>query len=161
MPNNQSKKTLHYLFIVIVLWRGIYGAAEVFLGTMLFFTASLAHIAHMLVQGELTEDPTDIVAHFVGPWIDALLAHGASFVALYLIAYGLVKIFLAFGLLRCKLWTYPIAIALFSLFIAYQLYRVAHTHSEVLFIVTLIDILATLLIWHEYVSLTNRKPQNR
>lgn len=150
MLSYNNERRAHYLFLFVMIWRGVYGVFEVALGTALLFTASVAHIAHSLVQGELVEDPTDMIAQYVSHTAQATLNSGISFAAFYLIGYGAVKIFLLIGILRNKLWAYPTSIAVFLVFITYQLYRFAHTHSVVLFLVTLTDIFAVLLIWHEY-----------
>ncbi len=54
------------------------------------------------------------------------------------------------GLLREKLWYYPIAIIAFRLFIAYQLYRFSFTYSLFLLFITTIDAVVILLTWHEF-----------
>ncbi len=150
MLSIENEKRAHYLFMFVMLWRGLYGAFEIVLGVALIFTSSVAYIAHVLVQGELTEDQTDIVAQFISNAAQNTLDSGISFVAIYLIAYGVVKIFLVVGLLRNKLWVYPPALGIFILFATYQIYRIAYTHSVVLIIATIVDIFAIALIWHEY-----------
>lgn len=150
VPDTKTERRLHTLFIVIVVWRGIYGAFEILLGCALLFTTSLANLAHTLVQGELMEDPTDVVAVYLNHAITGVLTGGLRFVTLYLLSYGAVKVFLMFALLKNKLWAYPISIALFSTFLLYQLYRIGVTHSVALMIVTIIDILALAFIAHEY-----------
>jgi uncharacterized membrane protein len=71
-------------------------------------------------------------------------------VALYLLIHGALKLWLVLGLLREKLWYYPTAIAVFSLFIGYQLYRFSFTHSAFLLLITAIDLVVVALTWHEY-----------
>jgi len=57
---------------------------------------------------------------------------------------------LIIGLLREKLSYYPVAIAVFALFIAYQLYRFSFTHSIGLMLIAMVDVVVIGLTWHEY-----------
>ena len=68
----------------------------------------------------------------------------------YLLSHGVIKAVLIVGLLREKLWYYPVAIIVFVSFILYQLYRFNHTHSIWLLLITLLDIVVIWLTWHEY-----------
>jgi len=43
---------------------------------------------------------------------------------------------LPIGLLRNKVWAYPISLAVLGLFIVYQLYRFSHTHGYGLIVLT-------------------------
>jgi uncharacterized membrane protein len=150
MPLFEKEHLLHRLFIVIVLARGIYGAFELIVGTALLFTSSVAQLAHTVVQGELIEDPSDIVALSIDHTASALLTHKLTFVSVYLITYGIVKVAFTIALLRKKLWAYSFALSLFTIFLVYQFDRVWQTHSVVLAVVTATDLLAILLTAHEY-----------
>ncbi|MHB8885982.1 MAG: DUF2127 domain-containing protein [Methylovirgula sp.] len=67
-----------------------------------------------------------------------------------------MKLWLIIGLLRKKLWYYPVAIVVFGLFIAYQLYRYAFSHSVWLLLITVLDVVVIGLTWHEYRFLHGR-----
>ena len=51
------------------------------------------------------------------------------FVAFYLLSHGAVKLWVIIGLMRERLWYYPVALVLFTLFIIYQIHRYMLTHS--------------------------------
>lgn len=72
------------------------------------------------------------------------------FVGVYLLFHGLVNAFLSYNLYRSRLWAYPISIALTSAFFVYQVYRLAHTHSLLLLVISALDIAFIILTWHEY-----------
>lgn len=61
-----------------------------------------------------------------------------------------VKLLLVIGLLRNKLWSYPVSLVVLGLFITYQLYRFSYTHGAGLIVLTVFDIVIMGLIWHEY-----------
>ena len=71
--------------------------------------------------------------------------------------YGITKVGLVAGLLRGKLWAYPAALAILGLFLCYQIYRFAHTHSPGLGMVSLLDLVILVLIWRDYQFLKARR----
>ena len=66
-----------------------------------------------------------------------------------LLSHGTIKLRLIIGLVREKLSYYPVAIAVFALFIVYQLYRFSFTHSIWLILITIVAIAVIELTWHE------------
>ncbi len=81
------------------------------------------------------------------------------FLALYLLGHGVVKLWLIVGLLRERLWYYPVALVVFALFIVYQLYRFSFTHSVWLLLISVVDVVVIGLTWHEYRYLHRSKAQ--
>jgi hypothetical protein len=80
------------------------------------------------------------------------------FTSFYLLGHGVIKIVLIVGLLREKLGYYPAAIAVFVLFVMYQIYRYTFTHSIWLLLITLLDIVVIWLTWHEYTYMRDHRP---
>ncbi|TMB72624.1 MAG: DUF2127 domain-containing protein, partial [Deltaproteobacteria bacterium] len=74
------------------------------------------------------------------------------FVSAYLVAHGLIKVFLVASLLRKKLWAYPTALWFLGIFLLYQLYRFSHTHSLGLLALSAFDLFVASLVWREYRS---------
>ena len=64
------------------------------------------------------------------------------------------------GLLRERVWYFPVAMTVFTSFIAYQLYRYTITHSVWLMLITGLDVVVTALTWHEYRELRKQKSSN-
>ena len=62
----------------------------------------------------------------------------------------MIKLWLIIGLLRDKLWYFPVSMVAFALFVAYQLYRFTFTHSPWLLVLSALDIAIIALTWHEY-----------
>ena len=68
----------------------------------------------------------------------------------YLLTHGLVKVILVVCLWMNKLWAYPLTIAVFGLFMLYQMARFTHTHSIALVLLTIFDGLIIYLTWMEF-----------
>ena len=72
------------------------------------------------------------------------------FMAIYLLAHGLIKIVMVAALLRNRLWAYPAAIFVFTGFIAYQLYRYTFTGGIGLILLSAFALFLIGIIWLEY-----------
>lgn len=145
-----EEKNIRSIFRISVLLKAANALLEIVGGTLLLFTGSIATFIMYLSQKELIEDPGDLIATTIQNYLPYLAQHPQSFAAFYLLSHGVIKIFLAVGLLRNKLWAYPSAIIFFILFIIYQVYRYADTHSFTLILLTVFDLIIVGLTWHEY-----------
>jgi uncharacterized membrane protein len=74
----------------------------------------------------------------------------STFASLYLLSHGVVKTALVVALWFNKLWAYPLTIAVFGGFMAYQVYRYTYTHSFALMALTIFDAVVVGLTWLEY-----------
>ena len=110
----------------------------------------LVHVANIITQGELAEDPHDFLANYLRNSVEYFSVGSQHFTAFYLLGHGLIKLWLVIGLLRFRIWYYPTALIVFGLFIAYQAYRFDHTHSFTLLAVTVVDLIVMGLTWYEY-----------
>ena len=143
---------LDRLFEIGIIGKGLNGAAEL-LGGILLLLASpdrLRHIAVVLTQGELSEDPHDLIATHLLHSANSLTGSEVRFGALYLLAHGAVKVALVVALLLDKLWAYPWMIGFLILFIGYQLYRIALHPTAGLIALTIFDAVVLALTAREY-----------
>jgi uncharacterized membrane protein len=154
------EKTFHRLFTLGVVIKGVDGVLEIAGGWLMLFVRGdrLTAIVHYLTEGELSEDPEDLVANFLRNLVENLTLSTELFAAVYLLAHGLIKIWLVSGLLRRRLWAYPSALCVLNAFIAYQVYRLTLTHSPALLALTVFDLVIVFLIWHEY-RVLRREPR--
>lgn len=147
-----SEKNIHLVFDASLWIKGLFALSEIAAGVTAFFVSPqfLLSIVWWVTKDEFAEDPHDLIANFLLHSVEHLSISAQEFAALYLLAHGIIKLWLVVGLLRGKLWYYPTAIVVFVLFIVYQLYRYAFTHSLWLFLISVLDIAIVVLIWHEY-----------
>jgi uncharacterized membrane protein len=153
-----SEQTIHRIFDISLWVKALFALVEIAGGIAAFFVshALLIHLAAFVTQGELAEDPHDIVATTLLQTVQHIAPGTQHFAALYLLGHGVVKLWLISGLLREKLWYYPLALAVFAGFVGYQLYRYAATHSVWLIVITAVDLVVIALTWHEYRYLRRR-----
>jgi uncharacterized membrane protein len=149
---SMNEKQIHQIFQISVLIKGVLALIECAAGVAfaLVSTSSIKNLVDMLTQEELIEKPQDFIATHLLAAGQHFSVETKHFYAFYLLSHGLVKLLLVIGLLRNKLWSYPVSLIVLGLFIVYQLYRFSYTHGAGLIVLTVFDIFVIGLIWHEY-----------
>lgn len=147
-----NEKTTHSLFQLTLLGKGALALAEILAGIGAYFVTHqfILKLVDRLTQGELLQHPRDLIAHYLFTSAQHFSLSTRNFTAAYLLSHGVVKLWLIVGLLREKLWYYPLAIVVFGLFIVYQLYRFNLSHSPWLVFITVVDVIVIVLTWQEY-----------
>lgn len=158
-PGALDERVIHRLFVASLWLKGALALIEILGGIAAYFVTQsyLVGLANAITQGELKEDPHDLVAGYLLHAAQSLSVSTQHFVAVYLFGHGAIKLWLIVGLLRRRLWYYPTAMIIFGLFIAYQLYRFYFTHSAWLVAVTFVDAIVIALAWHEYRYIKRRE----
>ena len=110
-----------------------------------------------VTREEFAEDPHDLVANLLLHSVQHLSVGAQKFAAIYLLAHGVIKLWLIIGLPQETLWYYPVSMAVFGLFIVYQLYRSSFTHSIWLLLITALDVVILALPHVARVSLSQER----
>ena len=141
-----QERRIHQLFVASVVAKGVHALIEIVGGLALYLFSS----------------------DTIGRWVDHIDPHEwlaghldlgqQGFFAFYLLSHGILKAVIVIALLREKLWAYPAAIAVFGLFIAYQLYRYSWTHDLALIALSIFDLFVIYLAVHEYRLLRKHLP---
>lgn len=151
MLKSNKEKILHDLFKIGIIIKGIDGFFELLGGIILIVTrGKFASIIQILFSHELSQDPTDFIANYFVHLSGTLSLGTIFFISFYLIIHGAIKLGLFFGLWFKKLWTYPLAWVLLSLFVIYQLFRFSYTYSIFLLFLTIVDFIIIVLLHFEY-----------
>lgn len=145
-------KNLHLLFELGLGFKAIFALAEIVAGVAAYLVPQRYFLALVtwVTREEFAEDPRDLLANFLLHSVQHLSVDAQRFAGLYLLGHGAIKLWLVIGLLRERLWYFPVSIVVFALFIVYQAYRYTYTHSVWLLLVTVLDIVVIALTWHEY-----------
>jgi uncharacterized membrane protein len=158
----KPQDTLDRVFEIGIIAKGLNGLAELVGGLLLLFVSpgDIHHLVAMVTQGELSEDPHDVIARYLLHTADGLTGSALLFGAAYLLVHGAVKVGLVIALLLNKLWAYPCLITVLLIFIGYQLYRIALQPSVGLVALTVFDAVIVVLTWREY-RRQRRIPESR
>jgi uncharacterized membrane protein len=149
---------IHKLFKAGLALKGINAGIECVGGLLLALT-NAQHINAFIIgltQSEFLHDRRDAVAAALLHVSRELSVSAHHFFAFYLMAHGLVKLVMVYGLARQRSWAYPFALAALAGFILYQSYRFGHSHSIGLALLTIFDCAFFWLVWREY-----RLPQRK
>jgi len=148
----KPKDTLDRAFEIGIILKGLNGLAELIGGLLLLFVTAgdIYHLAALLTQDELSEDPHDFIARHLLHTASGLTGSAVIFGAVYLLLHGAVKVVLVIALLLNKLWAYPCMIIVLLIFIGYQLYRIAMQPSAGLVALTIFDAVIVTLTWREF-----------
>jgi uncharacterized membrane protein len=159
MNKRIDENKLHLAFEIGLILKAIFALLEVAGGILAYFITQqfLLRTVLALTSHRVVEDPNDFVAAFLLQSARDFSVSSQHFTALYLLSHGAIKLFLIAGLMRGILGIYPVAIAVFVMFIVYQLYRFTSTHSIWLLILTVLDMAVIWLTWHEYMYLRRRR----
>jgi len=139
-------------FDVGVVLKGLNGLLEIIAGLFLLFIP-LHDIQRFLIWvtgKELRVDKQDVIANHLVHLANTLTARTYQLTIAYLLIHGFVKVFLVVMLLRRRLWAYPVAIAVFTIFGIYQAYQYSYTHSALMLALTVLDVAVIVLTSLEY-----------
>ena len=134
-----------------MLIKGIDGGLELVGGLLLILPspAAINRVVFFLVEGELKEDPTDLIANLLLHTTRSAIQVRVP-ASVFLIVHGIVKLVLVGGLATNRLWSYSVAILVFAGFTIYQLYQLSQQYSLFLVTVTVLDVMVILLVIAEY-----------
>lgn len=140
--------------------KGFDGLVELVTGVALLISPSLVHMVLSTVAVEAGEHQGSVF-HFIADYIariDGDLARsGLTFLILFLITHGLVKLALVYCLLKEIVRAYPVALAILVLFLIYQAYVFIIQPSIGMGLFTFLDIVIIWLVWGEYQDLRAKK----
>jgi uncharacterized membrane protein len=156
----RPKNWLDRIFAVSIILKGLDGLGETIGGLLLLFVTphEVNRTVRILTREELTEDPHDFLATHLVAAAHRIGTHDLLFVALYLLAHGVIKVVLVVALLLNRLWAYPWLIVVLIAFIGYQLYEIAVHPTAGLIALTLFDAFIVVLTWREYRTRRRRQP---
>jgi uncharacterized membrane protein len=143
---------LDWVFEVGIVLKGLNGLLELIAGVLLLIVspAAIKGIIQTLTEGELSENPHDLIATRLLHTAGGLTGVGLTFGAVYLLVHGVVKVTLVIALLRNQLWAYPWMIAMLVALIAYQVYLIILSPTPGWVALTAFDALIVVLTWREY-----------
>jgi uncharacterized membrane protein len=143
---------LDRLFRLALLLKGLDGAAE--LVAALVLVAVPGATIHRLVADVLARDllgsAHGALAQHVATVTDAFATGDRTFAVVYLALHGVVKLALVGALTARWLPAYPVAAAVLTAFVAYEVWRAVITGSLVLPVLAVLDVAIVVVVVREY-----------
>ena len=155
-----QEKRIHQIFVVSVTLKGLHALLEIIGGIALYLvsTETIVGGINRWSNRAIAQERHDWIAFHLLRFAEHFSVSQHNFYAFYLLSHGVIKGILVAGLLKEKIWAYPASFAVFSLFIAYQLYRYSFTHDFVLIVLSIFDLFVIALAVHEYRLLKRHLP---
>ena|SRR5665213_2416886 len=152
MVEPKREEEIHKVFDVTLILKGAHAFIEIIGGVLLYVVsaASILRIVSFLTQGEISEDPRDVVANYFLHMAQTFGGSSKAFAALYLLGHGIINGAIVIALWREELWAYPASLVALGTFVAYQLYLLSFGFSIWLIAFTILDTVIIVLVWHEY-----------
>ena len=146
-----KQQAVHWMFTLAVIVKAANGLVEMAGGYFLVFKPGwIGRATAVWATTMLLRDSANTFAQILVRWGVGLTLDTEHFASTYLIAHGAAKMFVAWGLLREKLWAFPTGLVIFGLLILYQLYHFAIHQSIVIASLIALDVGVCYLIWREY-----------
>ena len=146
------QKIWHALFEASILIKAVNGAWETISGFAILFLSkeALNRFFYFITRQELGADPHEKIMSVITLGMQHLSTGTKNFAGIYILAHGLINIFLAYNLYKERMWSFVVSLAFFSISIIYLLYKVIIHPSPFLFILIIFDLVFNYLTWHEY-----------
>jgi uncharacterized membrane protein len=157
----KTSKLFDTVYDIGVIIKGIDGFIELISGIALFVSPKLVHIVLIDIVGRAaSHGPTHVhhlIAQYVAGLDNQLAASGLTFLIIFLIGHGLVKLGLVYCLLKKIVRAYPVALIILTGFLVYQVYAFIRTPSIGMAFFCVLDGVIIGLVWHEYRVLVSEK----
>ncbi len=148
----RPKTLLDKAYEIGIIIKGIDGVLEL-IGGLLVLTISphtVNGVTNFLTQDALQENPHNFIAVHIAKAGHHLATGHNLFAAAFLLTHGLVKVVLVACLLLNKLWAYPWALVVLSLFLVYQFYLLITQPSFGMAFLSVLDMIIIWLIYREW-----------
>ncbi len=152
METPQEEHQVYEFFRFGVILKGLISVAEVVVGILILLIPHTYVVQFVQMIADFTSSQThftSLLSHITTE-LETFTTGAVVFLALYLLSRGLIKVFIIWGLLKNKLWAYPVSLFVLGLFVLFQLYQIATTHSVLVISITLFDLFVMYFIWREY-----------
>ncbi len=135
-----------------IVIKGIDGVLELIGGILVLSLSAnaITGITHFLTESALQSNPHNYIATHIAKAGHNLAAGHNYFAAAFLLTHGLVKVVLVTCLLLNKLWAYPWALVILTLFLVYQVYQLITAPTFSMAFLSVLDVIIIFLVYREW-----------
>ncbi|HSW36817.1 MAG TPA: DUF2127 domain-containing protein [Candidatus Saccharimonadales bacterium] len=152
MPWFHPKSLLDKTYEIGIIIKGVDGVLELVGGVLVLALSpnAINGLTRFLTQNALQENPHNFIANYLAKLGHQLAGGRNLFAAAFLLTHGLVKVVLVTCLLLNKLWAYPWALVVLTLFLVYQVYLLVTSPTFGMAFLTVLDVIIIWLVWREW-----------
>ncbi len=143
--------TQEWLFRAAMIWRIAYGVMRLLTALYLFrhLGIPIGTVLEGLAGHWLPGGPDTLVRAALHDILPPEAFPVTWFILAYLAFWGAVDIFLSACLLMRMHWAFTVTLWMIALFVLYEIYRVFHTHSQLLMLMIVVDIFIFWIVRRE------------
>lgn len=147
-----GKRLLDIGFDIGLLLKGLFALGEILCGVALVFLTpdKLNQMISWITAGKLAEEPNDWLMNHIVLLGQSFTVGSQHFAIFYLVSHGIIKLTVIILLWKKQLWAYPLSVLVFIGFIVYQMIHFASSHSIMLLLLTVLDMIMIVLTILEY-----------
>ncbi|HEV8666816.1 MAG TPA: DUF2127 domain-containing protein [Candidatus Paceibacterota bacterium] len=148
----REEKRIGLYFKISVLLKGAISLGELIAGIALLFipVSYFLDLLAAYAESELQENANSFIASSLLSLAHQAAAVSGTFIAIYILSRGLIKVLLIWAMLKNRLWAYPSSLVVLGLFVIYQLYELVITGSYAIVVLSIFDLVVMYFIWREY-----------
>ncbi|HSW85557.1 MAG TPA: DUF2127 domain-containing protein [Candidatus Saccharimonadales bacterium] len=152
MPLFHPKTILDKTYEIGIIIKGIDGVFELVGGVLVLVISpqTFNKLTEYLTHDSLEQNPHNYLANEIAKAGHHLASGHNIFAAAFLLTHGAVKVFLVTCLLLNKLWAYPWALVILSVFLVYQIFLLVTKPGFGMGFLTVLDIFIIWLIYREW-----------
>lgn len=142
----------HRVYLISLWTKVIFAVAECLTGLAVYFitTKEIQQFTRWILHLKIFADPHDRRTVFVQNALAGIPMNAKTFLVVYLLLHGLLKIAIVFGLLSGKPLAYPLGLLGLGAFVTYQLWHY-HLHGQsAILVLAAFDVFIMVMVWREW-----------
>jgi len=145
-------KSSHRIYLLSLWVKVVFAVVELTCGLAVYFVTVpqvrklTSWILHLRIFADGHDRRTVIAQQVLGN----LPMSAKTFLAVYLVLHGMLKIGLVAGLLSGKRWAYPLGLFGLGAFVLYQFYHYARHGNSIILVLAAFDIFIMWMVWKEW-----------
>lgn len=148
-----SKSWFHRAYLAVIAIKGFDGAVETLAGLTVLIVGKtqLYNLALAFTAPEIDGQPISHTGHMIRHGAEGLMQASATFLIVYLLAHGIIKLGIAVALIRERsTWIFPVAVVVLAGFVAFMGYKLALHWSLWLLGFAIFDAVTIALVLNEW-----------
>ena len=150
----------HQIYLLSLFLKIFFAVIEVLSGLAIYFVSldQINSLTHWILKLRIFADPSDRKTEFVQYLIAGLPLDARSFVAIYLLLHGGLKIAIVAGLLSAKPLAYPLGLLGLAVFVIYEVTEYFLHHHFGILMIAGFDVFIIMMVareWREKLKLSH------
>lgn len=145
-------KSSHEVYILSLWAKVVFAVLELSVGLAFYFVSltQVRQLTFWILRLRIFADPHDRKTAFMQHLLAGVPLDAKTFISVYLLLHGALKIALVAGLLSGKRWAYPSGLAGLGAFVIYQLYHYSRHGGVTILVLASFDIFIMWMVWREW-----------